>query len=150
MRISSRFSLGFVLPRRKFRFVHFATYERRKTDEGQQAFEGTIATTHELLDLYVRLSSQAEHTSQLILDGRWEGVSKVRPLLPPKDLDIDFECRTSSCWLRGRQRRKLRLRMRDNRLQLHFSSLKTSLQRGNETKMLDDVRPPSRTLSFSL
>lgn len=83
MRISSRFSLGFVLPRRKFRFVHFATYERRKTDEGQQAFEGTIATTHELLDLYVRLSSQAEHTSQLILDGRWEGVSKVRPLLPP-------------------------------------------------------------------
>lgn len=40
--------------------------------------------------------------------------------------------------------------MRDNRLQLHFSSLKTSLQRGNETKMLDDVRPPSRTLSFSL
>lgn len=48
-----------------------------------QAFDSTIATTHELLDLYVRLSSQAEHTQNLLLDGQWQGVTKVRPSPPP-------------------------------------------------------------------
>ena len=55
-----------------------------------QAFEGTIKTTHELLDLYVRLSSQAEHTQNLLLDRQWEGVTKVRlpSPLPPRLLSL--------------------------------------------------------------
>lgn len=38
--------------------------------------EQTISTTHELLDTYVRLLSQTEHTQQLVLDPEWE-VQKV-------------------------------------------------------------------------
>lgn len=41
-----------------------------------QAFEEILDTSHGLLDLYIKISSQAEHTQQLILDGQWEGVTK--------------------------------------------------------------------------
>lgn len=37
----------------------------------------TIQTTHELMDTYVRLMSQTEHTQRLLLDGEWE-MQKVR------------------------------------------------------------------------
>ena len=50
--------------------------------------EETLETTHALLDLYVRLSSQTEHTQQLILDGQWGGVTKVR--LPSPTLPFPF------------------------------------------------------------
>ena len=32
----------------------------------------TIQTTHELMDTYVRLMSQTEHTQRLLLDCEWE------------------------------------------------------------------------------
>ncbi|KAI5475614.1 DASH complex, subunit Duo1 [Pseudohyphozyma bogoriensis] len=41
-------------------------------------FEKTVGTSHKLLDLYVRLSSQAEWTTELLLDGNWEGSTRVQ------------------------------------------------------------------------
>ncbi|GAA5846642.1 hypothetical protein JCM9279_003392 [Rhodotorula babjevae] len=41
-----------------------------------QAFESTISTSHQLLDLYTRIASQAEHTRELLLDREWQGVSR--------------------------------------------------------------------------
>lgn len=43
-----------------------------------QNFQATIDTSHQLLDLYARIASQAEHTKDLLLDGEWQGVERVR------------------------------------------------------------------------
>ena len=43
-----------------------------------QNFQETIDTSHQLLDLYARIASQAEHTKDLLLDGEWQGVERVR------------------------------------------------------------------------
>lgn len=48
-----------------------------------QALDSNVSTSHQLLDLYSRIASQAEHTQNLLLDTQWHGVTAVRPLLPP-------------------------------------------------------------------
>ena len=47
----------------------------------------TIQTTHDLMDTYVRLMSQTEHTQRLLLDGEWE-MQKVRTEIVPVALAI--------------------------------------------------------------
>lgn len=37
-----------------------------------------MQTSHDLMDLYTRISAKAEETQDLLLDTRWEGVTKVR------------------------------------------------------------------------
>ena len=37
----------------------------------KKRFQGNVETTHALMDIYVKLVSQAEHNSQLLLDGHW-------------------------------------------------------------------------------
>lgn len=41
--------------------------------------EQTIATTHDLLNTYVKLLSQTVHTQQLLLDPDWEAQKVSHP-----------------------------------------------------------------------
>ncbi|GAA5923311.1 hypothetical protein JCM3775_007500 [Rhodotorula graminis] len=50
-----------------------------------QAFEATIDTSHQLLNLYTRIASQAEHTRGLILDREWQGVSQDHATIVERD-----------------------------------------------------------------
>lgn len=53
-----------------------------------QNFQATIETSHQLLDLYTRIASQAEHTKNLLLDGEWQGVERVSSLEPSPLSDV--------------------------------------------------------------
>ncbi|POY73053.1 hypothetical protein BMF94_3891 [Rhodotorula taiwanensis] len=50
-----------------------------------QNFQATIETSHQLLDLYTRIASQAEHTKNLLLDGEWQGVERDYQILAERE-----------------------------------------------------------------
>ncbi|GAA5862747.1 hypothetical protein JCM3774_001906 [Rhodotorula dairenensis] len=57
-----------------------------KLSEGKLAnFQATIDTSHQLLDTYAQIASQAEHTKDLLLDGEWQGVEKDYEFLAERE-----------------------------------------------------------------
>ncbi|TKA51738.1 hypothetical protein B0A53_05420, partial [Rhodotorula sp. CCFEE 5036] len=57
-----------------------------KLTEGKmENFQETIDTSHQLLDLYARIASQAEHTKDLLLDGEWQGVERDYEFLAERE-----------------------------------------------------------------
>ncbi|KWU44329.1 hypothetical protein RHOSPDRAFT_34118 [Rhodotorula sp. JG-1b] len=57
-----------------------------KLTEGKmENFQATIDTSHQLLDLYARIASQAEHTKDLLLDGEWQGVERDYEFLAARE-----------------------------------------------------------------
>ncbi|GAA6039972.1 hypothetical protein JCM8097_002645 [Rhodosporidiobolus ruineniae] len=85
--------------------------------EGKFASVGdTIETSHQLLDLYSRIASQAEHTKDLLLDGEWEGVQKdYDRLLAAEAAAAEAEQRRQQEELEAQERREREAREAEER-----------------------------------
>ena len=46
-----------------------------------QTVGATVENADRLLDIWIKVLSQSEHTQRLLLDGKWQGSTEVSPLL---------------------------------------------------------------------